>query len=66
MSIRCAIGIHQWSTYGEVIKAYSGLTQFRSCKRCKAVGWRGFYGNQASPCSINESVQKIKLFESLK
>jgi len=66
MSIRCRVGIHKWTKYGEVVKAYAGLTQFRSCEMCGQVGWKGFYGNQAMPDKVNETVQKVKLFESLK
>ncbi len=59
MSILCKLGIHDWNKFGDAIKAHGGLTQFRSCKRCNSIDWRGFYGNQASSESVNETIANI-------
>lgn len=55
--IRCRIGIHDWNKYGDIINAYGGLCQFKSCKRCHKIQWTEIYGNQAKPELINETIK---------
>ena len=55
-SIKCRLGIHNWSEYSVAVNTYMGLTQFRKCERCNKIGWRGFYGNQAKSSDVNKSL----------
>lgn len=59
-SLRCKIGVHDWNKYGEMVPAYGGLTQFRSCKRCNKIAYSGCYGNQASHELINKTTAQIE------
>ena len=56
MSIRCRLFIHEWNKWGDIVKAYGGLTQFRSCKICHKISYTGIYGNQAEAKDVNETV----------
>ena len=57
-SLRCRIGWHDWDKYGKLVKAYSGLTQFRVCKRCNKMTYASCYGNQADPEIANETTNQ--------
>ena len=57
-SIGCKLGWHDWNKYGDIVKAYSGLTQFKSCKRCNIIKYTGIYGNQAPSDSVNDTVKE--------
>jgi len=37
MKILCAIGLHKWSAWSEMIPAYSGIYQFKFCKCCNKI-----------------------------
>jgi len=58
-SLRCRLGWHDWDKFGEIVRAYGGLTQFKSCKRCKKITYAGCYGNQADPKHINRTVNHL-------
>jgi len=58
MKILCSIGVHDWNKYGEIVKAYGGLTQFRSCKRCNRITYASCYGNQADPADANKTTRQ--------
>ncbi len=55
--ILCRIGIHKWGKYGDFIKSYDGLTQFRRCEKCGRIAYASSYGNQAEP--RNKSIDDI-------
>lgn len=61
MSIRCRLGVHQWAKWGEMVPAYGGLTQFRSCNFCNKIQYTKCYGNQADPKEINRTTGQDKL-----
>lgn len=52
-SIRCKIGVHDWSLFGKTVDAYGGLTQFRECLRCGRLSYASCYGNQAKAKDVN-------------
>ncbi len=52
-SIRCRVGWHDWGKFGDMVGAYGGLTQFRSCTRCNRISYAKCYGNQADPKDVN-------------
>ena len=56
-SIRCKFGWHDWNKFGEIVKAYAGLTQFRSCKRCGKITYTDIYGNLASANDVNRTAK---------
>jgi hypothetical protein len=56
-SILCKLGIHDWNKYGDIINAYGGLTQFKSCKRCNKINYTEIYGNQAKSDQVNNTVK---------
>jgi len=53
-SLRCRINWHDWTKYGDPVKGYSGITQFRECKRCGSSDYRGTYSNQCNVDDIKE------------
>lgn len=59
-SLRCRIGWHDWNKFGEMVNAYGGLTQFKSCKRCNRINYAKCYGNQADSKDINSTVKISK------
>ena len=58
-SLRCKAEWHDWNKYDEIVEAYGGLTQFRSCKRCNRIDYAKCYGNQAKADSVNSTIDKI-------
>ncbi len=56
--LRCKVGWHDWSKFGEVVEAFGGLTQFRSCERCGKINYTSCYGNQASAEDINRTANQ--------
>ena len=54
----CFLGLHNWSKFGEIVKAYGGLTQFRKCEDCNAIDYRGCYANQANPIDVNRTTNQ--------
>ena len=65
-SLGCRIGWHDWNKYGEVVSAYGGLTQFRSCKKCNKIDYVKCYGNQAKSQDVNRTVNAVTITNNKK
>ena len=54
---RCRLGWHDWNAFGKIVDAYSGLTQFKSCKICNKIAYTSCVGNQARADVVNDSIK---------
>ena len=63
MSVRCIIGIHNWTKFGLPKSCCRQLSQFRECKRCGVIDSKKIRYEQATPESIKESLDEGKLKE---